>query len=37
MYIIIAPIQIKDGHRDAFLEAMLDDAKGSVNHESGCL
>ena len=37
MYVIIAPIQIKDGHRDAFLEAMLDDAKGSVNHEPGCL
>lgn len=37
MYVIIAPIQIKDGHKDAFIEAMLDDAKGSVNDEPGCL
>ncbi|MDE0186435.1 MAG: putative quinol monooxygenase [Candidatus Poribacteria bacterium] len=37
MYVIIAPIQIKDGHRDAFIEAMLDDAKGSMKNEPGCL
>ncbi len=37
MYVIIAPIQIKDGHRDEFIEAMLDDAKGSVRDEPGCL
>ena len=37
MYIIIAPIQIKEGYKDAFVEAMLGDAKGSVNDEPGCL
>ena len=37
MYIIVAPIQIKEGHKDEFIEAMLDDAKGSVNDEPGCL
>ena len=37
MYVIVAPIQIKEGYRDAFVEAMLGDAKGSVNDEPGCL
>ncbi len=37
MYVIIAPIQIKEGHKEAFIEAMLDDAKGSVANEPGCL
>ena len=37
MYVIIAPIQIKEGYREEFIEAMLDDAKGSVNDEPGCL
>lgn len=37
MYVIIAPIQIKDGHKDEFIEAMLDDARGSVQNEPGCL
>ena len=37
MYVIIVPIQIKEGYKDAFIEAMLDDAKGSVNDEPGCL
>ena len=37
MYVIIAPIQIKEGHREEFIEAMLDDAKGSVNDEPSCL
>ena len=37
MYVIVAPIQIKEGHREAFIEAMLDDAKGSVKDEPGCL
>ena len=36
MYIIIAPIQIKEGHKDEFVAAMLDDARGSVNDEPGC-
>lgn len=37
MYVILVPIQIKDGHKQEFIEAMLDDAKGSVNNEPGCL
>ena len=37
MYIIVAPIQIKEGHSESFIEAMLEDAKGSVNNEPGCL
>ncbi len=37
MFAIIAPIQIKEGHREEFIEAMLDDAIGSVNNEPGCL
>jgi quinol monooxygenase YgiN len=37
MFVIIAPIQIKEGHREEFIEAMLDDAIGSVNNEPGCL
>jgi hypothetical protein len=27
MFVIVAPIQIKEGHRDAFIESMIDDAK----------
>jgi (4S)-4-hydroxy-5-phosphonooxypentane-2,3-dione isomerase len=37
MYVIIVPIQIKEGYKAQFVEAMLDDAKGSVNDEPGCL
>ena len=37
MYVIIAPIQIKEGHKEEFMVAMLDDAHGSVNDEPGCL
>ena len=37
MFVIIAPIQIKEGHREAFIESMLDDARGSVENEPGCL
>lgn len=37
MYVIIAPIKIKDGYKEQFVEAMLDDAKGSVQNEPGCL
>ena len=33
---IIAPIQIKPGSKEAFLEAIIGDAKGSVNNEPGC-
>ena len=37
MYIINASIRIKEGHREPFIEAMLDDAQGSVRDEPGCL
>jgi autoinducer 2-degrading protein len=37
VYVIIVPIQIKEGYKEQFVEAMLDDAKGSVNDEPGCL
>jgi quinol monooxygenase YgiN len=37
VYVIIAPIQIKEGHKDQFIEAIIEDAKGSVNDEPGCL
>lgn len=37
MYVIIAAIQIKDGHKDEFIEALLDNAKGAANDEPGCL
>ena len=37
MYVIIAPIQVKEGHIDEFIEAIIEDAKGSVNDELGCL
>ncbi len=37
MYVILAPIQIKPEHREEFIEAMLLDAKGSVENEPGCV
>ena len=37
MYIIIAPIQIKPGFKDKFIEEMIADARGSVSNEPGCL
>jgi quinol monooxygenase YgiN len=37
MYALIVTIQIKPEHRDAFIEATLDDARGSVENEPGCL
>ena len=36
MYVIIAPIQVKPGCKDQFMEAIIEDAKGSVNDEPGC-
>ena len=36
MYVIIAPVQIKPGSRDQFVEAIIGDAIGSVNDEPGC-
>lgn len=37
MFVIVAPIQIKPGFKDRFIEEMIGDAKGSVNDEPGCL
>ena len=37
MYAIIAPIQIKEGAKDKFLEALLPNAQGAANTEPGCL
>ena len=36
MYSIIVPIQIKPGYKDQFIEAMIGDAKGSIEKEPGC-
>ena len=37
MYVIIAPIQVKEGFIDQFIKEIIDDAKESVNDEPGCL
>jgi autoinducer 2-degrading protein len=37
MYVVIVPIQIEQGHRDEFLEALMVDAKGANNDEPCCL
>ena len=37
MKALVVTIQIKPEHRDAFMEAMLGDAQGSVENEPGCL
>ena len=37
MFIIHGPIQIKEGFAEKFIEALLLDAKGSVENEPGCL
>lgn len=37
MYVIIAPIQVRPGHKEEFLQALLDDARGSMNDEPGCV
>ena len=36
MYVLVVTIKIKPGYKDAFMEAMLGDAVGSVSDESGC-
>lgn len=36
MHVIVATIQIKPEFREQFMESMLDDARGSVENESGC-
>ena len=37
MYVIIAPIEIKAGSKERFIKEIIDDARGSVNDEPGCL
>ena len=37
MIALIVTIEIKPEHREAFMESMLDDARGSNNDEPGCL
>ena len=37
MYVIVAPIQIKPGYKDQFIEAVVEDARSSVANEPGCL
>lgn len=36
MYIIVVTILIKEGHNEEYIEAMLENARGSVNNEPGC-
>ena len=37
MIALIVTINIKPGHKEAFMASMLDDARGSNNDEPGCL
>jgi (4S)-4-hydroxy-5-phosphonooxypentane-2,3-dione isomerase len=37
MLSLLVTIKIKPGYRDAFVESLLDDARGSINDEPGCL
>ena len=37
MQVLLVSIQVKPEHREAFIEATLDDARGSVQDEPGCL
>ncbi len=37
MFAVIVKIQIKPEHREEFIEAMLADARGSVENEPDCL
>ena len=37
MIALIVTIQIQPEHREAFMESMMDDARGSNNDEPGCL
>ena len=36
MHVIVATLRIKPEFRERFMEAMLDDARGSVENERGC-
>jgi quinol monooxygenase YgiN len=37
MYVLVVTVDIKPGLKDRFIEAMLDDARGSVRKEPGCV
>ena len=37
MYIIVAPIQIKEGFKEQYIKGMLENARGAVRDEPGCL
>jgi quinol monooxygenase YgiN len=37
MYVVIVPVQIKEGFKERFVEEIIGDAKGSVTNEPGCL
>ena len=37
MHALVVTIQIKPEYREPFMEAMLQDARGSVENEPGCL
>ena len=37
MYVVIAPLQIKEGAKEQVLEALLPNAQGAVRDEPGCL
>lgn len=37
MYGVVVTINIKPGFKERFMPSMLEDARGSVNNEPGCL
>ena len=37
MWVTIAPIQIKAEYKEQFIKEIVDDARGSVNDEPGCM
>ena len=37
MYVIIAPLQIKEGYKEQFVNGIMEDASGAVHDELGCL
>ena len=37
MYIIVAAIQIKEGFKEQYINGMIENARGAVNDEPGCL
>lgn len=37
MYVLVVTIDIKPGFKERFVGAMLDDARGSVTNEPGCV